>query len=426
MTPLVGIDFGTTNSAVAVIGDDGNARLAPLPGIGGSVAPTWRTVLYFEPPEDGGPPAVSAGAPAIDRYLETEGQGRFVQSIKSHLASALFSGTTIFGRRHRIEDLITTYLVQLRAAVKMDLGRRAVVGRPVRYWGADDAEDDARAVERMQTALGHAGFEETVLEYEPVAAARHYSGRLDHDELVLIADLGGGTTDFSLIRVGPSLGDLGDRAVLATGGIGVGGDAFDGRLIDQVVAPLLGKGTSYEAEFGRRMPVPPWIYSRLRRWHHLSFLRSADTTALLLKIEAGAADAQAIRRLMRVVDDELGLPLHQSIERTKVALSAGPEAGLSFDPDGVALQARTTRADFDRWIDEDLCAIDDVVTTVLERAAVGVGDVDRVFATGGSSFVPAVRTRLRSRFGADRVVGGDELTSVATGLAEAARLRFGS
>ena len=140
---FVGIDFGTTNSAVAIADDQGGVRLVPLAG-----APHWRTVLYFEP---GG--GLTAGAPAIARYLETEGEGRLIQSIKSHLASAAFSRTTIFGRRWQIDDMIAAYLRQVRAAAPFDLGRRAVVGRPVRYWGAEADDDDARAVARMRDAL---------------------------------------------------------------------------------------------------------------------------------------------------------------------------------------------------------------------------------------------------------------------------------
>src|SRR5687768_6889666 len=153
----VGIDFGTTNSAVA-IADDTGVRLVPLAG-----ASYWRTVLFFEPSG-----ALSAGAPAIARYVETAGEGRLVQSIKSHLASAAFSRTQIFGRRWQLDDMIAAYLRQVRAASPIDLGTRCVVGRPVRYWGAETPDDDARAIGRMREALAKAGFTEVVFEYEPV------------------------------------------------------------------------------------------------------------------------------------------------------------------------------------------------------------------------------------------------------------------
>ena len=158
-------------------------------------------MLHFDP--DATP---LAGAPAIARYVQNEGQGRLIQSIKSHLASASFTRTMIGGRFWTLETLVATYLKQLRGAVKRPLPARAVVGRPVRYWGADDADDDARAVGRMRAALAEAGFTEVVFELEPIAAALRYAAGLDHEELILVADFGGGTSDFSLLRVGPKAG----------------------------------------------------------------------------------------------------------------------------------------------------------------------------------------------------------------------------
>jgi hypothetical chaperone protein len=416
----VGIDFGTTNSAVAVAdpGAPEGARLLPLPGPDGRGGATWRTILYFESGQEGGgsPVEISAGGPAIRRYAESEGQGRLVQSIKSHLASELFSATHVFGRRYRIEELVATFLRQLRAAVSVDLGRRAVVGRPVRYWGARTPADEQRALDRMRAALALAGFDEVVFQLEPVAAANRYAARRDHDELVLIADFGGGTSDFSVMRVGRG----GEPVVLGTSGVAVAGDSFDARLIDQVVAPALGRGSRYRAEFDREMPVPPWLYTNLRRWHHLSFLRSRETSALLDKIRHGASDPGAIDKLVRVIEDELGLPLHQAVEAAKHALSGSERTEFAFDRPGVAFATPVRRGELDLWIAEEVTAIDAAVGEALQAAGVRAEQIGRVFTTGGSSLVPAVRAMLSQRFGAERLVGGEELTSVAWGLAVSA------
>jgi hypothetical chaperone protein len=406
---FIGIDFGTTNSAIAVADAAGKVDLVPLQG-----APYWRTVLYFEP---GG--KLSAGAPAIARYLETEGEGRLVQSIKSHLASASFRTTQILGRRWQLDDMISAYLRQLRAAAPFDLGTRAVVGRPVKYWGAETAEDDERAVGRMRDALTKAGFSEVVFEYEPVGAAARYAARLDHEELIVVADFGGGTTDFSAIRVG-----AGAARVLATGGIGVSGDAFDARVIDAVVAPALGRGSRYVTdEMGGEAPVPAWIYGHLRRWHLLSFLKEEATQRLLARVADGAREPEKIEKLVSVVEEDLGLPLHRAVEGAKVGLSKQPADRVALG--ALAIDLPVTRAEFNTWIAEDLEAIDGVLADVLARAGVTAADVDRVFATGGSSLVPAVRGALVARFGEERVVGGEELTSVAWGLAARAREAFG-
>ncbi|HEY5945892.1 MAG TPA: Hsp70 family protein [Kofleriaceae bacterium] len=405
---FVGIDFGTTNSAIGIADASGNVQLVPLGGAG-----YWRTVLYFEP---GG--GLSAGAPAIARYLETEGEGRLVQSIKSHLASKTFTRTSIFGRRYQLDDMIAAYVRQLRAAAPFELGNRCVIGRPVRYWGAEEAADDARAVERMTSALAKAGFDEVVFEYEPVGAAARYAARLDRDELIVVADYGGGTTDFSVIRVGP-----GRAQVLATGGIGVSGDAFDARVIDAIVAPALGRGSKYRDEMGGEAPVPAWIYGHLRRWHLLSFLKEESTQRLLERVVRGALEPVRVGRLVSVVEDDLGLPLHRAVEGAKVRLSKRDTDRIEIAP--LTLDLPIARAAFDDWIADDLAGIDGVLDDVLARAGVEARAIDRVFATGGSSLVPAVRGRLAARFGDERVVGGEELTSVAWGLAARAREVFG-
>ncbi|HUQ06211.1 MAG TPA: Hsp70 family protein [Kofleriaceae bacterium] len=413
--PAIGIDFGTTNSAIAAAHHGEPARVLPLPRPDGTTVAYWRTVLCFEPAEDGVPMRTTAGAPAIARFAESEGVARLLQSIKSHLAAASFVDTVIFGRRFKVEELIATYLRALRAASPMELGRRAVIGRPVRYWGAETDADDERAVTRMRAACALAGFDDVTFAFEPVAAAHAYATRLDHDELVLIADYGGGTSDFSVVEVGRA-----GARVRATSGVGLAGDAFDARVVDHVIAPALGKGSRYRVEFGHEAPVPAWIYNSLRRWHHLSLLKSAETSRLLERIADGALDPERIARLVRVVDDDLGLPLHAAVEATKVTLSRADAARFEFARAGAEIGEHVTRAAFDAWIDEELGAIDAAIDASLERAGVAAGAIDRVFATGGSSLVPAVRGRLAARFGADRIVGGEELTSVAAGLAEMA------
>lgn len=412
MAKYVGIDFGTTNSAVAVAAEDGKVEMVSLPVPGGQ-STTWRTILYFEPSGN-----LTAGPAAIARYLETQGEGRLVQSIKSHLASESFSTTMICGRRWTLEDMIAAYLRKLREGCGVELGRRCVIGRPVRYWGARTAADDARAVSRMREALGKAGFDEVVFEYEPNGAAARYSATLDHEELIVVADYGGGTTDFSVVRVGPRVS--GAAAILATGGIAVSGDAFDARIIDAVVAPALGRGSSYRDEMGGEAPVPAWLYGHLRRWHYLSFLKSADTQRLLARVVQGTLAPELIDRLVTLIEEDLGLALHRGVEGCKVRLS-GAELDRVAVGEGLGLDVAVPRGAFEEWISEDLSGIDETLDQVLADAGVEAPQIDRVFATGGSSLVPAVRQRLIQRFGAHKLVGGDELTSVAWGLAVRAR-----
>jgi hypothetical chaperone protein len=414
---MIGLDFGTTNSAVAVIGDDGAPRLATFAdGVGRTS--TFRSLLYVDPEAPGAnglPPRVSAGPAAIREYLVTGQRGRLIQSIKSHLASRLFTTTSLFGVQYRLEDLIARLVAELRAAAEADLGalgRSVVCGRPARFSGAESSEDDAFAEGRLRAALGLAGFDDVVFEYEPVAAALGYQRRLDHEELVLIADFGGGTSDFSLVRLSPT-----DAAIVGVDGVAVAGDVFDGRLIRHLAAPGLGLGAVYRSAFGRTLPVPSWLYERVEHWDQLSFLKSRETTELLGRLRHDALEPEKIDALRHLVDDELGFQLHAAIERTKHALSAAPDARFTFQDRPIDFDERVGRDAMDRWIGDALAAIARTVDGLMTRHGVGRGDVDTVFLTGGSAFVPAVRRLFADRFGADRLRGGEELTTVATGLA---------
>jgi len=416
--PYAGIDFGTTNTAVGLVQDAGGIELAPLANPGRDATSTWRTVLFFE---EGAPP--SAGGPAIDRFLQVEGDGRLVQSIKSHLASDAFKKTMILGRAYTLEALIGEYLRQVSKAAQLPAGAKVVIGRPVRYWGAQTEKDEELALQRMRDALDLAGFGQVVFEYEPVAAALRYSAKLDHEELILVADFGGGTSDFSLVRVGPKVEPGDPKSILATSGLGLGGDSFDARVIDAAVSPELGLGTTYRDEFGRSTPVPSALFGKLRRWHYLSFLKEARTLQLLERIHQGTDVPKKIERLMGLVRDELGLPLHRAVERCKVQLSKAEQCTFEF-PD-VQLSVPVLRQNFDGWIGEELHAIDTTIETMLHSAGVASSQIDTVFATGGSSLVPVVRQRLMNRFGENKLLGGEELTSVAWGLAARAKQVFG-
>jgi hypothetical chaperone protein len=294
-----------------------------------------------------------------------------------------------------------------------------VVGRPVHFVGGDGTEEgDAFAVKRLKTALASAGFgEDVALEYEPVAAAYHYESRLDHDERILVADFGGGTSDFTLIEVGKTARKTQGRKILATGGVGLAGDALDARILHHVVAPALGLGSHYKSMMGKELEVPVWIYARLRRWHLLSFLRTKRTLDLLAEMESMTDDTGKITALRHVVENDLGYKLYESVERTKVNLSTAATTRLVFEDDPLHLDVEVRRADFEGWISEELAAIGACVDQILATANLSAADVDRVFMTGGTSMVPAVRAIFAARFGEGKLAGGEELTSVASGLA---------
>jgi len=423
-----GIDFGTTNSAIALAEGDGPARLASFARGGGKTTATFRSVVYFERAASGKAPRELAGPRAIARYLALDEPGRLVQSLKSFLAARDFSATRIFEREYRLEALIAVLLRALLGEAERSLGPvrpPIVVGRPVRFVSARAPEDEELALARLRAAFASAGLAEVEFEYEPVAAAYHYERELARDELILIGDFGGGTSDFSLLRVGPEArrARAGDprRGVLGNAGVPVAGDVFDGRIVNAAIAPELGLGSEFRSIFGTVLPVPRWIYGHLERWHHLSFLRSPRTLQLLFDLQKDALEPARLEALLHVVRADLGFPLHRAVERAKLGISREAHAPLRFRHDPVRIDRALARADFERWIAPELESIAACVDGLLADSGVAPGEVDCVFLTGGSSLVPAVRALFTARFGAERVRSGDELVSVASGLALRAR-----
>jgi hypothetical chaperone protein len=421
MRRSVGLDFGTTNSAVGVAGEDGAVALARFAHRHG-VSDTFRSILYFHPElrDEARQLRPIAGARAIDAYLEADGEGRLIQSLKSYLSDQLFKHTNIFNRVLTFADLLSLLLRDLRARAEEQLGPlgpRIVVGRPVHFSNAAGPEDDAFAVGRLHDAVSAAGFEEVVFEYEPVAAAYYYESRLDHDELVLVADFGGGTSDFSVVEVGPSHRRAGQRRILGNDGVGIAGDALDSKLLHNLIAPPLGLGSTYRSMMGKELTVPVWIYGKLRRWHHLSFLKTKKNVELLEEIEDQSNEPDKIRALRHLIEHDLGYHLYRAVERAKVELSTSESARLRFEDPPLLLDHPLTRADFEAWIGEETSSMAACVDRVLDSACVVPADVDQVFMTGGTSFVPAVRRIFEERFGAEKIRTGGEMISVATGLA---------
>jgi hypothetical chaperone protein len=271
----------------------------------------------------------------------------------------------------------------------------------------------------LRAAFALAGFEHVDFEMEPVAAAYTYEATLDHEELILIGDFGGGTSDFSLLRVGPEVRRRGRNPadLLGNSGVGLAGDAFDARIIRKLVSPALGSDSEARS-LNKLLPaVPAWIYANLERWHYLSFLRTNNVREILKSARIRALEPEKIEALIAIVDEDLGYQLHQSVQELKFELSHAHDAEFRFHAGGMDLRIPVTRAKFESWIKEELEAIEGAVATLLKSSAVDPRSIDRVFLTGGSSFVPAVRRIFESRFGACRIRGGNEFTSVAHGLA---------
>ncbi|MFD1035422.1 Hsp70 family protein [Sphingomonas hankookensis] len=408
----LGLDFGTTNSVLARADGDG-AALVPLDGPDGS-DPVFRSALCFWQDDVPGGIAVEAGPWAIDEYLQYPEGCRFLQSFKSVAASPSFDTAPIFTKRYRFEDLGRAFLDRLaaRAHGALNGAKRIVVGRPITYAG--HRPDEALARQRYDAMFARLGAEIAYV-YEPLGAAFSHAATLTQAATILVADFGGGTSDFSVVRL-EAPGSERRAHPLGHAGIGIAGDQFDRRILDKLVLPLLGKGGTYRS-FDKVLEIPAGHFTDFTDWSRLALMRNRKTMAELDKLRRSATDPAAIDRMIAVIEGEQGYPLYDAVGQVKRALSNGDEATFAFEGGGISIHAQVTRDQFEAWIADDLARIMATVDRALDAAGLDAGGIDRVFLTGGTSLTPAIRRAFATRFGQDRLASGNELTSVAHGLA---------
>lgn len=358
-------------------------RMVQFPSLAGPSASS-RSLLYLQRQmqRPGKPVSAWTGAAGIEHYLDTDTfddafQGRLIQSLKSYLSSRHLTGTEIFSRQYQFEDLVARILRDLRLRASEDLGfevTHALSGRPVMFVGADTEADNRFAVGRLRAAYLEAGFTDVTFAMEPVAAAYAYQADVQRKELLLIGDFGGGTTDFSLLRVGPST----TPEVLGTTGVGLAGDAFDARIVRRLISPALGSESQVRS-LGKLLPaLPAWIYANLERWHTLSFLRTREVHAMLQAAERNALEPDKIHALRMVVEHDLGYRLHQAVQRVKVALSGAEQTEFVLDADVLHLRAAVQRSDFESWIAPELTRMEQSLDDLLRETGTDPEQVDRV------------------------------------------------
>ena len=412
--PALGFDFGTTNSVAALAGAAGS-ELVQLDGPE-RADPVFRSALCFWQDEDErGGLGAAAGPWAIAEYLEFPEGSRFLQSFKSVAASASFEHAIVFEKRFRFEELGRRFLRLMAARAKgaLDGGaRRVIIGRPVEYAGSRPDE----ALARQRYDMMFAGFgAEIHYVYEPLGAAFSYASRIEDPAMVLVADFGGGTSDFSVVRI-EAPGAAHRCTPLAHAGVGIAGDRFDQRIVEHLVLPLLGKGGSYRS-FDKILDIPAGWFTDFSDWSRLALMRNRKTLAELDKLKRAALDPEAIGRMIAVIEGELGYQLYHAVGALKRALSADEAAHFHFAGGDLAIEADVTRAEFEDWIAPDMARIEAAVDRALERAGTDAAEIDRVFLTGGTSLTPRVRRMFAERFGSEKLATGGELTSIAHGLA---------
>lgn len=422
MTHPCGLDFGTSNSTVG-LADRGVARLLPLEG----GRPTLPSAVFFHV-EDG---ATSFGRAAIADYLSGH-EGRLMRSLKSLLGSPTLDATTeLHGRQLRLRDVLARFIGELRArALKAaaDQGLdpagvdHAVLGRPVRFVDDDEAADRLAEDTLREMALA-AGFREVSCQFEPIAAAFDHESRIDREELVLVVDVGGGTSDFSLVRLGPERAAKADRRndILANGGVHVAGTDFDRALSLAAVMPAFG----YRGRLRNGREVPAGPYFDLATWHTINTLYTRKARAGLEDLRREAANRDAIDRLLALVEERDGHWLLMQVEEAKIALSTAAVATLTTARELAGVPLQIERATLDAALDPLLARIETAIRRTLADAGVAAPDVDTVFYTGGSSSLPALRERVARLLPDARAAEGDRFGSIGVGLALDAWRRYG-
>jgi hypothetical chaperone protein len=410
MPVACGIDFGTSNSSVTLARRGGiePVDIDPMAAIPG----TSPTLLWYS--DDGD---TLFGGAAIEEYIQRGMQGRLLQAVKKHLASPHFEGTVIGGRFRSVEQLVGGYLAYLRSRAELAAGEpvdRVLLGRPARFH-AEEARDQL-AQRRLEKAAKLAGFRRVEFQLEPIAAARSFERGLDRDVLCLVGDFGGGTCDFSLMRLSPERAGLRDRSgdVLAVGGVPVGGTDFDARLMMKKVIPSFGHGSWYRPML-KRVPLPSALHLAICRWHTLCLASTDKNLELLDSWLRSSEDKRGLGWLRELLDQSYGFMLFRAVEQNKVDLSAAEEAVLRFEQGTIHIAEPVTRPEFVEAIQDEVKSFHRCIDKLLLDAKVEADDVSVVFLTGGSSRVPVVRAIFEARF-PGRIVAQEEFTSIGQGL----------
>ncbi|MBZ9847066.1 Hsp70 family protein [Mesorhizobium sp. CA14] len=411
-----GIDFGTSNSTVGVI-RDGRARLVALEG----EQPTLPSAVFFNF-EDG---YTYFGRRAISDYTDSV-EGRLMRSLKSVLGSSLANEKTrIKARQIGFVDIIGLFIDHLKKRLEEDAGGpvdNVVLGRPVQFVD-DDAAADSKAQGELEKAARAQGFKHIAFQFEPIAAALDYEQKVSREELALIVDMGGGTSDFSIVRVSPERARSSDRKadILANRGIHIGGTDFDRLLSIAHVMPELGYLTRTK-DHKRNLPAAYFI--DLATWQRINLVYTAKAMSDLRQIRYEAERADLVDRFIHVVEHRYGHAMAGLVERAKIALTDQSSAEVKVSLPGARFAAEITRAGLEETIAGDIERVAATVQQTIADAGVAASAITAVFLTGGSTAIPLAKRQILSLMPQAAVIEGDMFGSVGLGLALDAQRKY--
>jgi hypothetical chaperone protein len=417
-TRSCGIDFGTSNSTAALPCESGQARLLPLEG----ESPVLPSALFFSFEEG----RVRYGREAVHGYVEGV-EGRLMRALKSVLGSSTMKEKTMIrAQRWSFAEIIGLFLTQVKHRAEEAAGHelsQVVLGRPVHFVD-NNPQADARAQDELEAIARASGFSEIAFQYEPIAAALDYERGVTGEELAVIIDLGGGTSDFAIVRVSPEGRGRAERRddILASTGVHIGGTDFDRLLSLATVMPELGYRTPSRDP---RRDLPNWAFFELATWHRINFLYAPQVEPRLRELRQDAAQPDLVERLMEIVEERQGHALAAAVEDVKIELSARERAQLTFPMQGAPLDLEVGRHAFENAIDQAVAGVAGALEECRAQAGIAKDAITSVFLTGGSASIPFVRDRLTALMPQARVVQGDVFGSVGTGLALDAGRKFG-
>lgn len=406
---ILAIDFGTSNSTVGY-----PTAMGPVLTALEDEHVTIPSAIFFNSEDE----CVQFGRAAIGAYMQHY-EGRLLRALKSVLGSTLIEETTPIGnQRIAFKDIIGLFLRHLKDQAEARMGTSAqavVLGRPVRFVDDDDVRDRA-AQDQLEAIARGCGFSQVDFQYEPIAAALDYEAGIEAEELALIADLGGGTADISIVRVSPTQHLKRDRKadVLANAGVHIGGTDYDKRLSLDQVMPHLGYRSSQRLHPERELPAP--VYFDLATWHRIVLLNDNRTTSVLKELHHLAAQPALVHRLARVIREQTGHQLAGDVENAKIALSDTAHAtmALPYVEDGLSIDL--ARAAFEQATLGETEKIVASIQACLRQAGVPAAAINTLFLTGGTSAIPSVRAACQASIPNARQVEGDRFGSVGLGL----------
>ncbi len=412
-----GLDFGTSNTTLGSIVDHAPV-LVPLE----SGQTTIPSAIFYE--RDG---TVLIGRRAIDAYVDGV-PGRLMRSLKSVLGTALIDETTKVGRERRsFRDVIASYLGAVKRRAEQAAGRefRSVVhGRPVHF--VDNAPDaDRKAEKTLRAIVREIGFDNVTFQFEPITAALDYERQISREAVALIADIGGGTSDFSIVRLSPERRNKADRKndILANDGVRIGGTDFDRRLSLGVLMPLFGYGSTMRRA---GLDAPSNYFHELATWSSINRMYEPRVTSDIRRVRQEANEPKLFDRLLRVLEEQRGHTLAMEVENAKIGLSEKQRADFSLEWVEPGLSTAISRADLVGHTKELAARIGARIRICLEQAQCGAEDIDAVFLTGGSVQLAHVRRAIVQSVPAAQVIEGDTFGAVGKGLTIEAARRFGS